>query len=303
MGFFDSFSSGLSAIGSGIGSFVEQFAASPTGGAFLGQVGQLGVEKLAGLIGLKPSTAAGSPSGFGSPGTFGPFIRPPTSFGPTAIGPLGRPVSVPVTESTVQQAGQLLSRIAQSPPDLQRQQLQQFVAQAPQFAFLIPHFINRTGAPAPALRPAPQFSPSVPASQPFGPQPGDFSGGVSVAFPVTRQSSFPAPSFLPALFGGATAGAPFQTAGLAGSIARQLPGFIGGIAGGELLESFVGGGGGTPMFRPTMAGARAQFFRTQNPATGQDTWFRPAGRPLLWSGDLTACKRVNKVARRAARKR
>jgi hypothetical protein len=52
-----------------------------------------------------------------------------------------------------------------------------------------------------------------------------------------------------------------------------------------------------------MAGARAQFFRTQNPVTGQDTWFRPAGRPILWSGDLTACKRVKKVARRAARKR
>lgn len=61
--------------------------------------------------------------------------------------------------------------------------------------------------------------------------------------------------------------------------------------------------GGTPMFRQGRCGASAQFFRVSNPTTGQDTWFRPAGKPLLWSGDLTACKRVNKVARRAKRKR
>ncbi|GAG21361.1 unnamed protein product, partial [marine sediment metagenome] len=108
-----------------------------------------------------------------------------------------------------------------------------------------------------------------------------------------------------ALFGGG--GMPVQQAGLAGSIVKQLPGFIGGIAGGELFESLIapGGGGGamTPMFRAGGQSARAQFFRTQNPITGQDTWFRPAGRPLLWSGDLTACKRVKKIARRASRKR
>lgn len=75
------------------------------------------------------------------------------------------------------------------------------------------------------------------------------------------------------------------------------------ISGAPGLPSLATAGPGTPMFRRTMSGARAQFFRTQNPATGQDAWFRPAGRPILWSGDLTACKRVNKVARRAARKR
>lgn len=69
------------------------------------------------------------------------------------------------------------------------------------------------------------------------------------------------------------------------------------------LQGPVFAGQGTPLFKQTMQGARAQFFRTPNPATGQDTWFRPAGRPILWSGDLTACKRVNKVARRAKRKR
>lgn len=57
----------------------------------------------------------------------------------------------------------------------------------------------------------------------------------------------------------------------------------------------------TSPFVPTMAGARAQPFVAQNPVTGASTWFKPAGRPILWSGDLTACKRVNKLAMRARR--
>jgi len=122
------------------------------------------------------------------------------------------------------------------------------------------------------------------------------------AFPTAVNASFPSSPF--------TTGNPFfQTTAfpaigaIGGALARQIPGFLGGLAAGEISGAVAGGGPGTPMFRATMAGARAQFFRTQNPATGQDTWFRPAGRPLLWSGDLTACKRVNKIARRAKRKR
>lgn len=69
----------------------------------------------------------------------------------------------------------------------------------------------------------------------------------------------------------------------------------------------VGQGGGgtlarlTSPFVPTMAGARAQPFIANNPVTGALTWFKPAGRPILWSGDLTACKRVAKIASRARR--
>ena len=64
------------------------------------------------------------------------------------------------------------------------------------------------------------------------------------------------------------------------------------------------GGGGqlarlTSPFVPTMAGARAQPFIASNPVTGATTWFKPAGKPILWSGDLTACRRVGKIARRA----
>ena len=57
---------------------------------------------------------------------------------------------------------------------------------------------------------------------------------------------------------------------------------------------------GSP-FRPTMAGAASKTFVLPNPVSGKATWFRPAGRPILWSGDLTTCKRVKRIARRARR--
>jgi hypothetical protein len=50
-----------------------------------------------------------------------------------------------------------------------------------------------------------------------------------------------------------------------------------------------------------MAGARAQPFVSANPVSGKLTWFKPAGKPILWSGDLTACRRVNRIASRARR--
>ncbi len=56
-------------------------------------------------------------------------------------------------------------------------------------------------------------------------------------------------------------------------------------------------------FLPTMAGARAQAFVATNPMSGRLTWFKPAGRPILWSGDLAATKRVRKIAARARRSR
>jgi hypothetical protein len=105
------------------------------------------------------------------------------------------------------------------------------------------------------------------------------------------QAAFPAlgPLALGALGGAAGALAP-------GGAGLGLP-FI----------DIVGQGGGaqlgalTSPFRATMAGARAQPFINANPATGALTWFKPAGKPILWSGDLTACKRVGRIARRARR--
>lgn len=57
----------------------------------------------------------------------------------------------------------------------------------------------------------------------------------------------------------------------------------------------------TAPFRPTMAGASANTFVVPNPVTGRPTWFRPAGRPLIWSADLVAVRRVRKLAARAHR--
>lgn len=287
-----------SSVVSGVSSIGTAFAGSPIGSAFLGQLGEFGVGKLADVIGLTPTKVSGSPTGF----AFSPF----STFGPAPIGPLGTPAAPnPLASLSIDQWNQL-QRLALQVRGMTGQAQQDALEQmlfglGPQMFQIIFPTLSRgfqVGARTPTFGPPP----SIPASQPFGRQPGDFTGGGDVAFPVTRQASFPAPTFLPALFGGTGGGV--QQAGLAGSVLRQLPGIAGGLIGGELLESFAGGGGGgTPMFRPTMAGARAQFFRAPNPATGQDTWFRPAGRPILWSGDLTACKRVNKVARRARRKR
>lgn len=124
--------------------------------------------------------------------------------------------------------------------------------------------------------------------------------GVSpVGFPTSQPTAFPTspagvvqmPSFQSTRGG-------FQTAGLSlpSTSPFDLP-FI----------DIVGQGGGnqlarlTSPFVPTMAGARAQPFIASNPVTGASTWFKPAGRPILWSGDLTACKRVGKIAMRARR--
>jgi hypothetical protein len=91
---------------------------------------------------------------------------------------------------------------------------------------------------------------------------------------------------------------PAQHAGLGNGLGLDLP-FI----------DIVGQGGGgqlarlTSPFVPTMAGARAQPFVASNPVSGKLTWFKPAGRPILWSGDLTACRRVGRIAARARRSR
>lgn len=55
-------------------------------------------------------------------------------------------------------------------------------------------------------------------------------------------------------------------------------------------------------FKATRTSAAPQPWFLENPATGALTWFKPAGRPLLWSGDLSTAKRVKKIARMAKRR-
>lgn len=61
---------------------------------------------------------------------------------------------------------------------------------------------------------------------------------------------------------------------------------------------------GTSPFVPTMAGMRpARVFALPNPATGAVTFFGHLGRPLLFSRDMSAARKVDKLARRARRTR
>lgn len=91
---------------------------------------------------------------------------------------------------------------------------------------------------------------------------------------------------------------------------RALPGGARGFFGTNLptidlpgIDIFQGGGCPTMPFTSAAAsGVRAATFGVPHPVTGRWTWFKPAGRPLLWSGDLSACRRVRKIAGRARRR-
>jgi len=294
VGFFDSFSSGVSSFFGGVGDIFTSFAGSPIGSNFLSTSLEFGLGELADVIGITPSTLN---SQRGAP-----------------AGPLGSAIPGGVTNLQLAQfcnanPGVLVpgttTRCGGAP--------------APQRGSLtLPRFDQFTQpAPFPTQVPGvgglrPQFAapvPFVPSSQPFGAMPGtipvSFGGQPMPAFPVSTQQGFP-PTGFSGIFNQAQP--LFQTAGLTGAIAplvRQLPGIVGGFLGAGAFDALTGGGGGsvTPMFRPTMAGVRAQSFRATNPVTGQDVFFRPAGKPILWSSDLSACKRVQKVAKRARRKR
>jgi len=78
---------------------------------------------------------------------------------------------------------------------------------------------------------------------------------------------------------------------------------FGGIVGGG--SSTAPGPGACPTsapFRAGRVGANPSTFVVPNPVTGAPTWFKPAGRPLLWSGDLRAAKTVRRIARLAKRR-
>jgi len=77
----------------------------------------------------------------------------------------------------------------------------------------------------------------------------------------------------------------------------------------DILER-IGGGLGlegdiereATFYRPTRSGfAAVPEIMARNPATGRINTWRNAGRPVLYSGDLATCKRVNKIGSRFAR--
>jgi len=139
------------------------------------------------------------------------------------------------------------------------------------------------GTPTFPQLPMPQiFAPTIEPFDPFAGifggtrsgSPRDFGGGQVPSFPTDRMS-----------------GGGFQPA------AFDIPGF-------DLVNPFVAQGAGSntcaPMFRPTQASiSPAPLVMVPNPMTGAPTFFKHAGKPILFSGDLRAAKMVGKLARRA----
>jgi hypothetical protein len=96
--------------------------------------------------------------------------------------------------------------------------------------------------------------------------------------------------------GGGMAGAPFERADF-------LPNGGGGFDV-PFVDFAPQGAGGA--FEPFVAGGtsiRAQAFMLPNPQTGAMMWFRPAGRPVLFSRDFGIVRRVDRLAKRAAKTR
>lgn len=94
------------------------------------------------------------------------------------------------------------------------------------------------------------------------------------------------------------------TAGTLGSIGRVLGGLGVGAAGAGIADWLMGNNGcsSSPFTTGNTNGVRATAFMAAHPVTGKPVWFRPAGRPLLWSGDLSAARRVRRIAGRARRR-
>lgn len=114
---------------------------------------------------------------------------------------------------------------------------------------------------------------------------------LNVGVNAPRQAAFPLVPFIgPAV----------------GAITRALPAIGLGAIGGEAADAFqrfINSGGASTQddsaaFTDAIPGScRPKAHLKVNPCTGKSTWFTPRGRPLVFSGDLSACKRVNRVAK------
>lgn len=113
--------------------------------------------------------------------------------------------------------------------------------------------------------------------------------GPGTAFPGTpRQAGFPLL-------------APLARAG--SRLLPALPAFGGGVVGGVIEDFFDFGGAGTldesaAFTDPIPGSCRPKSHVKTNPCSGKKVWFVPRGRPLVFSGDMSACKRVDRVAKR-----
>jgi hypothetical protein len=75
-----------------------------------------------------------------------------------------------------------------------------------------------------------------------------------------------------------------------------LPDIANALPGG--LEESGTGLFGPDLFRPTNAGQRQNMLDAVNPATGERQYWRPVGRPIMFTGDAALLKRTRKMVRK-----
>lgn len=133
--------------------------------------------------------------------------------------------------------------------------------------------------------------------------PVDAGGGG--ALPAADFAPLPTPVSLPASLVSAGGGGGVQPAGLVDDVIDMVPDALGifGMGAGSEMEVFLDP---SVAFRASPSGCppRARsMLHAINPATGKLTTWKNMGRPILYSGDMAAKKRVDRVARQAARGR
>ena len=124
--------------------------------------------------------------------------------------------------------------------------------------------------------------------------------GILGAFGVGQPSAAPGGAPLPQF-------QPQQPGGLMANVSTTLGALGFGIPGGDLVPTGVGNLQSAACITPRMTGSVRLPSRVDVPtvdASGNQrfTTFKNMGRPLLWSGDLAAAKRVRKVAAKARRR-
>jgi hypothetical protein len=95
----------------------------------------------------------------------------------------------------------------------------------------------------------------------------------------------------------------FPLAPLLGAAGRALIPTGAGFTGGLLSQGFFGDGGASDLDEsaaftdPVPGRCRPKAHVKTNPCTGKGIWFVPRGRPLVFSGDLSAARRLDRVAK------
>lgn len=134
---------------------------------------------------------------------------------------------------------------------------------------------------------------------------GGFGGIVQSGIQLASSLLAPKPQQFPVQQAGFGLLAPAQRAfqGLRGLGGPLVAGGAGGAIGQGFTDLLFGSGGASTLdesaaFTDPVPGAcRPKMHVKTNPCTGKGTWFVPRGRPLVFSGDLSAAKRLDRVAK------